>query len=156
MNYSMTKQITEVFNWREISKLKMMKTNKEYIYSFPNASFTLRVVQHLRNKYQSYLESVVVINLTDRWLVKIRLKNTIPHKLAANLQAFLMEMGIFSQPSATIMNALASLDQGESPITVMNRYQVVIVAHGQPETEEIEIFRDQIVDRLGYCPQNMT
>jgi len=152
----MTKQVTEVFNWREISKLRMMKTNKEYIYSFPNASFTLRVVQHLRNKYQLYLESVVVINLIDRWLVKIRLKNTIPHKLAANLQAFLMEMGIFSQPSATIMNALASLDQGESPITVMNRYQVVIVAHGQPETEEIEIFRDQIVDRLGYCPQNMT
>ena len=47
------------------------------------------------------------------------------------------------------------LEQGESPTAVMNRYQVVIVAHGEPETEEIEIFRDQIVHRLGYCPQNM-
>lgn len=133
-----------------------MKTNQECIYSFPNASFTLRVVQHLRNKYQAYLESVVVINLIDRWLVKICLKNSAPYQLAANLQAYLREMGVSSQPSTKIMNALASLEQGESPTAVMNRYQVVIVAHGQPETEEIEIFRDQIVDRLGYCPQNMT
>lgn len=134
----------------------MMKTNKEYIYSFSNASFTLSVIQHLRNKYQPYLESVVVINLIDRWLVKTCLKNSIPDQLVKNLQAFLTEMGVSSQPSSTIINALASLEQGESPTVVMNRYQVVIVAHGQPETEEIEIFRDQIVDRLGYCPQNMT
>lgn len=133
-----------------------MKTNKEYIYSFSNASFTLRVIQHLRNKYKSYLESVVVINLIDRWLVKICLKNSISNQLRKNLQAFLSEMGVSSQPSTTIINALESLEQGESPTVVMNRYQVVIVAHGQPETEEIEIFRDQIVDRLGYCPQNMT
>jgi len=132
-----------------------MKTNKEYIYSFPNASFTLRVIQHLRNKYQPYLESVVVINLIDRWLVKTCLKSFIPDQLTKNLQAFLNEMGVSSQPSTTIINALTSLEQGESPTNVMNRYQVVIVAHGQPETEEIEIFRDQIVNRLGYCPQNM-
>ena len=37
----------------------------------------------------------------------------------------------------------------------MNRYRVVIVAHGKSETEEIEIFRDRIVERLGFCPQNM-
>lgn len=133
-----------------------MKTNNECIYSFSNASFTLRVIQHLRNKYQLYLESVVVINLIDRWLVKICLKNSISNQLEKNLQAFLSEMGVASQPSSTIINALASLEQGESPTVVMNRYQVVIVAHGQPETEEIELFRDQIVDRLGYCPQNMT
>ncbi len=133
-----------------------MKTNKECIYSFSNASFTLRVIQHLRNKYQSHLESVVVINLIDRWLVKICLKNSTSNYLENNLQAFLSEMGVSSQPSATIIHALASLEGGESPTVVMNRYQVVIVAHGQPETEEIEIFRDQIVDRLGYCPQNMT
>ncbi|NJK56640.1 MAG: hypothetical protein HC939_11870 [Pleurocapsa sp. SU_5_0] len=132
-----------------------MKINKEYIYSFPNASFTLRVIQHLRNKYQPYLDSVAVINLIDRWLVKICLRNFIPAELAENLQAFLKEMGVCDRPSLKVINALARLEAGESPTSVMNRYQVVVVVHGQPETEEIEIFRDQIVDRLGYCPQNM-
>lgn len=132
-----------------------MKNNREYIYSFPNTSCTLRVIQHLRNKYRSYLDSVAVINLIDRWLVKLSLKNSTPYRLVNNIQAFLNEMGSVSQPSTQILEAIASLERGESPTEVMNRYQVVIVAHGEPETEEIEIFRDCIVERLGYCPQNM-
>ena len=132
-----------------------MKQNKEYIYSFSNASSTLRVIKHLRNKYQTYLDSVAVINLVDRWLIQIYLKNSIPYQSRKNLQSFLDEMGMIIQPSSKIINALASLAQGESPTEVMNRYQVVIVDYGKPETEEIEIFRDQIVDKLGYCPQNM-
>lgn len=132
-----------------------MNTNIEYIYSFPNASSTLRVIQYLRKKYQSNLDSVAVINLIDCWLIKLNLKNSTPDRLTKNLQAFLNEMGVPGRPSSKILNALASLDRGESATEVMNRYQVVIVAHGKPETEEIEIFRDQIVDRLGYCPQNM-
>lgn len=134
----------------------MMKTDKKYIYSFFNASSTLRVVEHLRNKHQSYLDSVAVVNLIDRWLVKISLNDAITPQLLQNLLAFFDEMGIVAQPPAKILHVFNSLEQGESPTTVMNRYQVVIVAHGEPETEEIEIFRDQIVDRLGYCPQNMT
>ena len=64
-------------------------------------------------------------------------------------------MGFAYQPSAQIATALARLAAGESPTEIMNHYQVVIVAHGQPEKEEIEIFREQMVKRLGYCPQNM-
>jgi hypothetical protein len=126
-----------------------------YIYCFPNASFTLRIIQHLRNNYESILDSVVVINLIDSWLVKISFLDTISQTSTKNLQAFFNEMGIVFQPSNKIMKALASLEAGESPTAVMNRYCVAIVAHGKAETEEIEIFRDQIVDRLGYCPQNM-
>jgi hypothetical protein len=133
-----------------------MKNNQqEYIYSFPNTSCTLRVIKHLRHKYQLHLNSVVVINLIDRWLIKICLKSSIPYPLDKNLPAFLNEMGVTCQPSTKILDALLSLEQGECPTVVMNQYQVVIVAHGEPETEEIEIFRDQIVERLGYCPQNM-
>ncbi len=132
-----------------------MKQNEEYIYSFSNASSTLRVIKYLRNKYQTYLDSVAIINLVDRWLVQIHLKSSIPYQSRKNLQSFLNEMGMIIQPSSKIINALASLAQGESPTEVMNRYQVVIVDYGNPKTEEIEIFRDQIVDRLGYCPQNM-
>ncbi len=132
-----------------------MKNNREHIYSFPNTSCTLRSIAYLRNKYQASLNSVAVINLIDCWLIKLDLKKSTPISLVKNLQAFLNEMGSVGQPSGKVREAFASLDRGESPTVVMNRYQVVIVAHGKPETEEIEIFRDQIVDRLGYCPQNM-
>jgi hypothetical protein len=64
-------------------------------------------------------------------------------------------MGIVYEPPSHIATALAKLEAGQSPVEIMNRYQVVIVAYGKPEKEEIEIFRQQIVERLGYCPQNM-
>jgi len=133
-----------------------MKNNQEYIYSFPNTSCTIRVINHLRQNYQAYLNSIAVINLIDRWLVKISLNKSISSLLDYNLQAFLNEMGILSNPSQKIILALASLDLGEPLTKIMNRYQVVIVAYGKPEIEEIEIFRDLVVERLGYCPQNMT
>lgn len=132
-----------------------MPNNREYIYSFPNTSCTLRVVVYLQNKYQAYLNSVTVINLIDRWLVRLNIKSSIPYQSSQNLQAFLEEMGSVSQPSWKIRSAFDSLERGESPTEIMNRERVVIVAYGKPETEEIEIFRDGIVERLGYCPQNM-
>ena len=132
-----------------------MKNYPQYLYSFANASITLRVIEHLRNNYQSVLKSVAVINLIDRWLVKINLKYDIDIELAKNLRAFLQEMGILDRPSTRIAKVLAKLESGESITAIMNRYQVVIVAYGKPEKEEIEIFREQIVERLGYCPQNM-
>ena len=132
-----------------------MNNVREYIYSFPNTSCTLRTIALLRNKYQSYLDSVAVINLIDRWLIRSNLHNSTPYRSIKNLEAFLNEMGSVARPSDKISEALASLDRGESPTNVMNRYKVVVVIYGKPETEEIEIFRDRIVDGLGYCPQNM-
>ena len=132
-----------------------MNNNREYIYSFPNTSCTLRAIAYLRNRYQAYLDSVTVINLIDRWLVRLNIKSSIPYQLAKNLQAFLEEMGFVSQPSGSIRSAIDSLERGESPTEIMNRERVVIVAYGKPEIEEIEIFRDCVVDGLGYCPQNM-
>lgn len=133
-----------------------MKNNRKYIYSFPNTSCTLRVIEYLQRQDRYYLDSVAVINLIDRWLVKLSLKKSTPYQLVKDIQAFFNEMGSVYQASTKIQSALASLERGESATKVMNRYQVVIVAHGKPETEEIKIFRDRIVERLGYCPQNMT
>lgn len=132
-----------------------MTNNQEYIYSFPNTSCTLRAVAYLRNRYQAYLDSVAVINLIDRWLVRLNVKNSLPHSLAQDLHAFLSEMGSVTQPPAKILKVLACLDRGETPTEIMNRERVVIVTYGKPETEEIEIFRDRVIDGLGYCPQNM-
>lgn len=132
-----------------------MTNNQEYIYSFPNTSCTLRAMNHLQNKYQDYLDSVAVIHLIDRWLVKLDLNSSISFRSVQNLQAFLNEMGSISHPSGKIREALNSLDRGESPTKVMNRHRVAIIVHGKLEIEEIKIFRDHIVERLGYCPQNM-
>ena len=132
-----------------------MNTSKEHIYSFANASLTLKVIEHLRNNCQSVLKSVTVINLIDCWLIKINLKDSVSISQIKNLQAVLDELGVTYEPSLNISIALAKLETGESPIDIMNRYKVVIVAYGKPEKEEIEIFREQIVDKLGYCPQNM-
>lgn len=132
-----------------------MNSNREYIYSFPNTSCTIRAIAYLRNMDRAYLGSVTVINSLDYWLVKFSIVHSTPYRLTKNLQAFLDEMGFVSIPSAKIQQAIVSLDGGESPTVVMNRYRVVIVTHGKPETEEIEIFRDRVVDGLGYCPQNM-
>ena len=132
-----------------------MKNNREYIYSFPNTSCTLRVIEHLKNKYKFYLVSVAVINLIDCWLIRLSLNKYTTDVLNKNLHAFLNEMGLAQTPNNEVLQALHSLDCGESPTVVMNRYRVAIVSHGKPETEEIEIFRDRIVERLGYCPQNM-
>ena len=134
----------------------MMNKNICYTYSFVNASLTLRVVEHLRDRYRAYLDAVTVINLIDRWIVKVSLNNSLPYHLAKNLEAFLAEMGITAQLSTSVINVFSDLDRGKSVVEIMNRHQIVIVAHGKPITEEIEIFRQQIVERLGYCPQNMT
>lgn len=132
-----------------------MKLCTEYLYSFANASLTLRVIEYLGNQDKIPVDSVVVVNLIDRWLIKIKLKHKINYELAADFQAFLNEMGIIHQPSPRLMMALFQLDAGESPTEVMNRYKIVIVSHGEPEQEEIEIFRTQLVSKLGYCPQSM-
>lgn len=140
----------------EVSKSKIMNHHQEYIYSFPNTSCTLRTIAYLRNKHYLRLNSVVAIDLTNCWLVRLSLKTDVPCQQLKNLAAFLAEMGSVYQPSARILQAIASLDRGESPTKVMNRYRVVVVAYGKPETEEIKIFRDRVIEGLGYCPQNMT
>lgn len=131
-----------------------MKTYTKYLYSFANVSITLRIIEYL-NDSQLPVDSVAVINAIDRWVVKVDLKYALKPKQYEDVRAFFNEMGIPYQPSSKVAIALQRLAAGEEPTEVMNRYQVVIVAHGEPTTEEIEIFRTEIVDRLGYCPQTM-
>ena len=91
-----------------------MKPYTEYLYSFANASLTLRVIEYLRNQKKIPVDSVIVVNLIDRWLIKIKLKHDISYELTEDLQAFLNEMGVVHQPSPRLMMALLQLDAGES------------------------------------------
>ncbi len=72
-----------------------------------------------------------------------------------DFRAFLNEIGIPYQPEVRVKMALWSLDAGQSPIEVMRRYQVAVVSHGHPDREEIEAFRKQFVNGLGYCPETL-
>lgn len=132
-----------------------MKTYTKYLYSFPNATLTLKVIEYLSDRYQIELKSVAVINLIDCWLVKIHLQDSIGINLVKNLQAVLQELGFPYQPSPLLKRALTELENGVSPIKIMNQYRIVIVTSGKPDKTEIELFREQIVERLGYYPQNM-
>lgn len=132
-----------------------MNSNSEYLYAFANATITLRVIKYLREHNQAWLDQITVINLINGWLVKIKLIPTVEPKIAKNIQAFLNEMGIVYTASMPINLALQKLEQGANPVDVMRRYKVVVVAHGESEQEEIEHFRQQFVERLGYCPPNM-
>ena len=113
-----------------------MKIDIDYIYSFTNASVTLRVIDFLHRR-QLPLKSVTVLNTIDLWIVKVKLKYSFPCQLRDDIRAFFCEMGIRYQPSKLIATALERLEAGESPTKVMNRYQVVVVAYGQPAKEEI-------------------
>ena len=72
-----------------------------------------------------------------------------------NFQAFMEEIGVAYRPSDRIQNVLQQLEAGESPVDVMNRYQVAVIDHGQPRAREIEIFREQFIEGLGYCPETL-
>jgi hypothetical protein len=131
-----------------------MQGYRNYLYSFANASFTLRAIEYLCN-CQVAIDSVTVINLIDRWLIKLELQPCVDLELAKNIKAFFAEMGFVYEPSSAIALALQSLEAGISPTEVMNYYRVAIVAHGKPDIHEIKIFQQHTIAQLGYCPQTM-
>lgn len=127
----------------------------EYLYFLANASLTQRIVEYLHRNRQIPLHSLTVLHQIDGWVVKIKMKNTLDIQQHGDFRAFLNELGIAYQPEVRVKMALWSLDAGQSPIEVMRRYQVAVVSHGRPDREEIESFRRQFVNGLGYCPETL-
>jgi len=127
----------------------------EYIYYLANATLTLRIVEHLHRRPQMPVSFVSVIHQIDGWIVKIKMASPLDLQQDGDFSAFLHELGIPYAPTARIDMALWSLETGQSPIDVMRRYQVAVVSHGSPEREEIEAFRQQFVQGLGYCPETL-
>jgi hypothetical protein len=65
------------------------------------------------------------------------------------------ELGGAAEPSITLRMALWSLESGQSCVDVMQRYQVAVISHGVPERQDIEAFREQFIQGLGYCPETL-
>ncbi|KYC43142.1 hypothetical protein WA1_13670 [Scytonema hofmannii PCC 7110] len=127
----------------------------EYLYYLANTSLTLRLIEFLRGKPQIPVSFITVISQIDGWVIKIKLKSLINPQLDGDIKAFLNELGIPHSPSKRVSMALESLAAGHSPVNVMHKYQVAVVSHGSPQREDIEAFRQQFINGLGYCPPTL-
>ncbi|KAF3884416.1 MULTISPECIES: hypothetical protein [Nostocales] len=127
----------------------------EYLYYLANTTLTLRLVEFLRGKPQISVSFITVISQIDGWVIKIKLRSSIPPQLDGDLKAFLNEIGTPHSPSKRVSMALESLEVGYHPVEVMHRYQVAVVSHGSPQPEDIRAFREQFINGLGYCPPTL-
>lgn len=127
----------------------------EYLYYLATASLTLRVVEHLHEMPWLPVRFMTVIHQIDGWVVKIKLSRSLDPQEDGDFRAFLNELGIPYEPEIRVRMALWGLETGQSPVEVMRRYQVAVVSHGSPDRSEIEEFRKQFVQGLGYCPETL-
>ncbi|QSJ20155.1 hypothetical protein JYQ62_16445 [Nostoc sp. UHCC 0702] len=127
----------------------------QYLYCLANASLTLRVVEYFSNN-RVPVKFITVISQFDGWIVNIKMKSFISVDKDKDIRAFLSELGIVYCPTELMGKVLNSLETGHSVLHVMRRYQIVVVSHGRPQPDEIEVFRQNFISGLGYCPQNFT
>ena len=127
----------------------------EYLYYVVNASLTLRIVKYLHGLTQIPVDFVTVIHLLDGWIVNVKMKSSFNPQQDGDFRAFLNELGIPYEPPRRVYLALESLSAGQSPIDVMHSWHLSIVSHGSPAQEKIEVFQQQVIRGLGYCPSTL-
>ncbi|VXD22353.1 conserved hypothetical protein [Planktothrix serta PCC 8927] len=125
----------------------------EYLYYLANTSLTLRVIDFLRSNHSLPVQFITVIHQIDGWIVKIKMRQYLTPQEHGDFRAFMHELGIPYEPDMRILMALWGLETGQSPLSVMRRYQVAVVSHGIPNREDVESFKTQFVRGLGYCPE---
>jgi len=127
----------------------------EYLYFLANTSLCLRVVEYFSSANQLPFQFMTVIHQIDGWVIKVKMSHYLTPQQHGNFRAFMNELGIPYEPDIRVRMALWGLETGQSPLSVMRRYQVAVVSHGQPNQDEIESFRTQFVKGLGYCPETL-
>jgi hypothetical protein len=127
----------------------------DYLYFLANASLTLRVIEYLRVMTNFPVSSMTAIHQIDGWIVKVKFTRALTPQQHGDFRAFMTELGIAYEPEIRLQMVFWSLETGQSAVDVMRRYQVAIVAHGSPDTKDIEVFRQQFTRGLGYCPETL-
>lgn len=125
----------------------------EYLYYLANTSLTLRVIDFLGSNHSLPVQFITVIHQIDGWIVKIKMRQYLTPQEHGDFRAFMHELGVPYEPDMRILMALWGLETGQSPLSVMRRYQVAVVSHGIPNREDVESFKTQFVRGLGYCPE---
>ncbi|NJP09370.1 MAG: hypothetical protein HC866_07695 [Leptolyngbyaceae cyanobacterium RU_5_1] len=126
----------------------------DYIYYLANTSLTLRAVQHLHSGRLPVC-FMTVIHQIDGWIIRVKMSEFLEPQQHGDFRAFMNELGIPHEPNIRVQMALWGLETGQSPVDVMQRYQIAVVSHGTPDRQEIEEFRNQFVRGLGYCPETL-
>jgi hypothetical protein len=126
----------------------------DYLYYLGNASLVLRLIEYLKGVSAEPVEFVTVLHQLDGWVVRVVCSSWSMHR-QGNFRAFLEELGVSYRPNPRLQNVLFDLEHGYSPIEVMQRYKVAVIVHGQPDRSEIESFRQQFIQGLGYCPETL-
>ena len=127
----------------------------DFLYCLSNTSLTQRVLAYLSRKLKREIDCVTVIFLNKFWVLRVRLRANIDLELAKNCRAVLSENGMPYQTTAYIQQVASALDSGRDLVSVMNDYNVIIISHGAPQSQELEHFREQVVSGLGYCPPSL-
>lgn len=127
----------------------------QYLYSFANVSLILRVMDRLSQMSNLPFESLTVIYLVDRWVMRLRLRCCLSTATERDLIAFFKENGMPHTPSMQLRSCLQALDQGQTPTEVMRAHQVVVVSHGVPAPTELHEFCARFVEGLGYYPPSL-
>jgi hypothetical protein len=130
-------------------------SSMDYLYYLANASLTLRIVEFLHVRTKLPLRFMTVIHRLDGWIVRVQFSQPIDAQEDGDFRAFLNELGISHDPNIRVKMALWGLENGQSPVEVMQQYQIAVVSHGRPDRIEIEAFREQFVQGLGYCPETL-
>jgi hypothetical protein len=126
-----------------------------YLYSLANASLTLRVVEYLHQRRDLPLAFMTVVHQINGWVIRVNFFRPLDTGQHGDFRAFLQELGIPYEPTMRVQMAFWGLETGQSPVAVMQRYQIAVVSHGNPDSQEIEAFRSQFVQGLGYCPETL-
>jgi len=132
-----------------------MDKGMEYIYSVSNASLILRIIHYFVVTPSLRSSEITVIHEIDGWVIRIKVPYYLTSCRYGNVRAFLSELGFVYHPSVKMNLVFCSLDMGESVISVMHSYNVAIVSYGSPSVTEVEAFRLQFSEGLGYRPQTL-
>lgn len=127
----------------------------DYLFYLGNASLTLRVVEYLQMHQHLPVRFMTVVHQIHGWVIRVKMFPYITPQQSGDFQAFMSELGVSHEASTPVKMALWGLEAGQSPIQVMQRYQVAIVSHGSPSSTEVEEFRKQFIQGLGYCPETL-
>ena len=99
--------------------------------------------------------TLTVIHQLNGWIVKVKFNQPLAPRQKGDFRAFMSELGIAYEPKLRLQMVFWSLETGQSCVEVMRRYRVAVVSHGQPNSRDIEAFRQQFTEGLGYCPETL-
>ena len=130
----------------------------EQVYFLGKARHVLSVIHYLNNLEQDQsltVDYLTILYKPSGWLISIKPTPQWSLESILDLQAFITELGILYTPDSQSQKAFHALANGYSLVEVMNRYHVAVIDHGLPRTEELEFFRNKVIDGMGYCPETL-